>query len=807
MGKIKAVFIDAAYLRARDGSVVVRLVFKRNRFFRLYDRSLKPYIYLLPKNFEEAERLIPKISIGEREKISVESLERVKKRLGVQERELIKVNFRYPSDVRILRGKIAEFGDIYEYDIPFVRRYMIDRGLAPFNGYVLWVDGRELKGIVGSFETDIKLRTLSFDIEIYNPTGMPRDEDPIVMISWVYESGGTETPDGQTRKSCVLTWKKIDRDFVSSLEGEKDMIESFCGLLKKLDVEVLFGYNSSMFDLPYLKKRADALGTRLALGRDGSPFHAKSRGMYHDIKIKGRLHVDLYPVVRFLSNIGAIKITRHTLGDAYAEMTGKEKLSVDKESIWRLWDESPEILADYSMQDALATNEIANLVMPTEYEMARTVYMPLDDVCNSASSRLVENLLMKAAHDEGIIIPNKPSEAEIRRRLAMPIKGAYVKLPQAGIYNNIVVLDFRGLYPSIICSHNVDPYTLNCDCCKEDAYVSPLGHRFCKKRRGLVPKVLERLITLRESIKRKLAGVDKESSEYKRLYAKQQALKILSNSYYGYLLYARSRWYSRECGESITAWGRYYITATAEKAEREGFRVLYIDTDSLFLELRDGKTKEDAIAFMQRVNGELPGNMELEFEGFYPRAVFVSKKSEAVGAKKKYALLGEDGRIKIRGFELVRRDWAKIAKETQRRVLETILREGSKEKAAEIVREVLEKLREGRVGMDELVIYTQIKKGLGSYDVTSPEVAAAQKAEKRGRKIEPGSLIGYVITRRGKSISEKAEMLEFAQDYDPNYYINNQVIPAVLKIMKELGYDEEDLKMAGRQQTLSDFMR
>jgi len=223
----------------------------------------------------------------------------------------------------------------------------------------------------------------------------------------------------------------------------------------------------------------------------------------------------------------------------------------------------------------------------------------------------------------------------------------------------------------------------------------------------------------------------------------------------------------------------------------------------------NGKSKDDAINFVKKINAGLPGRMELELEGFYPRGVFVGRKlhgaKEEVGAKKKYAFIGEDGRIKIRGFELVRRDWSRIARHTQQKVLEAILREGSKEKAIEIVRQVISDLREGRIPLEDCVIYTQIRKRLDRYAVTSPEVAAAQKAIAAGIPVEVGTLVGYIITRKGKTISEKAQPAELAEDYDANYYIDNQIIPSVLKIMGELGYDESDLRMEGKQLKLGDW--
>ena len=244
---------------------------------------------------------------------------------------------------------------------------------------------------------------------------------------------------------------------------------------------------------------------------------------------------------------------------------------------------------------------------------------------------------------------------------------------------------------------------------------------------------------------------------------------------------------------------------TIEHAEKAGFKVLYSDTDSIFIQLQ-GKSKEDAMKFLNDINAELPELMELELEDFYVRGVFVGKKGgESGGAKKKYALLSEGGRVKIKGFELVRRDWSNVARTTQKDVLEAILKEGSKEKALQIVKDVLTRLREGKVELKDLIIYTQLRKSIDKYDGKSPELAAARKAIQKGAKTKEeveGATIGYIITRSGNTISEKAEIDELADSYDPDYYINHQVVPATLKILKELGFSEEELKGGGVQKRL-----
>lgn len=780
---MRSVLIDADYV-TKAGKPVIRLILKNRRFRRVYD-AFEPYFYA-QGDAAAIMRASAELHGSIARPVRVESATRS---LFGREAHLLRVVCKHPAHVPALREAVKKLGiTTYEHNIPFHRRYMIDKGLVPMGSIEYESEGKALKRILGaSAEAELHLKQLAFDIETYNPLGVPRPkEDPLLMVSYADEA------------SAVLTYKTVRRQFVKTLTNERAVIDEFCRVVKEKDAEVLWGYNSSAFDLPYMRERAAAAKTRLALGRDGSSFKLRSRAQMSYARITGRVHLDLYHVVRFLAQIGALRLLRYTLGDVYAEMCGREKKAIAKTDIWRIWESDVEALADYSLDDAKAVYEIAQRVLPLLTELARITRAPLFDVCGASAGQLVEMLLISRSFLENAIVPNNPHEGEIRARLATSYAGGFVKVPEPGVYENIAVFDFRGLYPSIIVAHNIDPFTLNCDCCG-DAHASPLGHRFCKRRRGLIPKVLEELIERRAEIKKKLNTAS--GDERKMLEARQLALKILANSFYGFLGYARSRWYSREAAESTTAWGRHYIQDTIGKAEGEGFKVLYSDTDSVML-LLDKSGREHALAFQKKINAQLPGSMELELEGFYRRGVFVSKKSEARGAKKKYALIDEQGKIKIRGFELVRRDWSGVAKSTQLAVLEAILREGSAEKAVRIVRDVIARLQSGSIPLGELIIYTQLKKKPGAYEVKSPELGAAQKGIKRGIPFEQGSLVGYVITKAGKTISEKAELAEYAKDYDAAYYVDNQVLPAVLKILKELGYKEEDLKGLGKQTNL-----
>ena len=156
-------------------------------------------------------------------------------------------------------------------------------------------------------------------------------------------------------------------------------------------------------------------------------------------------------------------------------------------------------------------------------------------------------------------------------------------------------------------------------------------------------------------IKKQAKKLGKKNKGYDLLNARQHALKILLNSFYGYLGYSRSRFYSRECASAITAWARQYVQLVGKEAEKAGFRLLYSDTDSAFLIIPKEKKNEDVYEFVEKINKQLPGVMNLELEGFFKRGIFVTKES-GEGAKKKYALIDYNGNLKIVGFEYVRRE-------------------------------------------------------------------------------------------------------------------------------------------------------
>lgn len=775
------------------------------------DPSFEPYIYVTADEPTRAAKFISGLQIQEGEHtLKPKSVELVERTYLGRKVEAVKVTFHHPREMPRLRHEIRELPgvkEIYEFDIPPARRYLIDRDLTPMSG--IRISGRVVdrggvkvvmidKPPVSAKVSEPRLNVMSFDIEVYNPAGSPRpDKDPIIMISLADNRGFKK----------VITWRgfKAGLDYVETVASEREMLERFVELVRERDIDILLGYNTDLFDFPYLRERAKQLKVKLRLGRDASEVVARKRRFATAARIRGRVHTDVYAMVNFLATIGAIRLIHYTLENVYRHLIGKEKPEIEFTEISEAWDhggERAKKLLEYSMSDAQATLEIGLELLPLFFELTRIVRQTPFDVSRMTPGQLVEWLLIAEAHKRGELVPARPVGEEYRERLEETYVGAYVMEPVKGLHEDLVVFDFRSLYPSIIVSHNIDPATFNCKCCKpgEATIVPELGYHFCVKQRGFIPTTLEKLIHERTRLKREMKKHRKGSKEYESLNAQQWALKIIANSFYGMLGYPRARWYFKQLAESVTSFGRHYIRNTIKMARDFGFEVIYGDTDSLLCKL-NGKSRDDVMRFLGQVNKSMPGIMELELEGFYGRGVFVTKK--------RYAMIDEERRIVVKGLEFVRRDWAAIAKKTQEAVLEAVLRDGSPEKAAEIVRKATKDIYEGRVSLEDLIIYTQLTMPLERYKAIGPHVVAARRLREKGLEIEPGMIIAYIEAKGTGSISDRAVPIEDfkGMEYDADYYVKHQVLPAVMRIMEVLGYKEEDLRYErAKQVSLAEFV-
>jgi DNA polymerase, archaea type len=228
------------------------------------------------------------------------------------------------------------------------------------------------------------------------------------------------------------------------------------------------------------------------------------------------------------------------------------------------------------------------------------------------------------------------------------------------------------------------------------------------------------------------------------------------------------------------------------------------NTDSVAF-TREGKSKKEIKELLIELNETLPGVMNLELEDFFKRGIWVTTRAGTTGAKKKYAMIDEHDNIKIRGFETVRRDWCKLARTTQNKIIKLILKEGNEVKALEFLKEIITKLKSRQIDKSDLIIRSQLKKPLESYKAISPHVTAAQKMKSLGTPLTIGSLIEYYIgesNTKSKLVRDKVKLPEEKTNYDIKYYLEKQIIPSAENIFQIFGINLKEIIEGKKQENL-----
>ncbi len=776
---IQGLLLDAEYVTV-DEKAIIRLWCKGEKVFIAYDKNFKPYFYVFNVDEETIERAVVKTRKGA---ITPESYERRKVKILGEEKDAFIIYAKHPQHVPKLREIFSEFGEVREADIPFAYRYLIDKDLACMDG--VKIKGREIGGKIKSYEIDEierveieipDLKILAFDCEMLSSFGMPdAEKDPIIVIAVKWGDG---------EKDCEI------------INGEeRRILQRFVEIIKTVDPDVIVGYNQDAFDWPYLRKRAEKLKVLLNIGRDGSQISFKGGRP----KIAGRLNVDLYDIAM---RITEVKIKRL---ENIAEFLGTkiDMEDIEAKDINKYWEMDKEKVFLHAKRDVTHTFMIAKELLPMHYEMAKLIKLPLDDVTRIGRGKQVDWLLLSEAKKVGEVAPNAAEVAET-------YEGAFVIEPERGLHENVAELDFASMYPSIMVAFNISPDTLS----PNGEYIAPeVGYRFKKQPDGFFKRILISLIKRRQEIKKIMKNMSENDPNYKLLDIKQQTLKILTNSFYGYMGWSGARWYCKACAEATTAWGRHFIKTSAKIAEQMGFKVLYGDTDSIFVSKPVGieELKKEVDKLIERISKELP--VQIELDELFKTIFFVEKK--------RYAGLTIEGKILVRGLEVRRGDWCELAKRAQKEVIEILLREKNPEKAMKLVSRIIEEIRKGNVKLEDIVIYKGLTKKPSKYEAIQAHVKAAKKAEEIGIFYPIGSKIGYIVVKGAGNVGDRAYPLEMVESFDgenikikrregyelkkldKEYYIEHQIIPAVMRILERFGYS--DAKIKGSQTTLDFF--
>lgn len=785
--KISFWFLDINYeVRNNQPEIWLWGLNKNGKRLLIIDRNFEAYFYAVPKEEASPEKIAEQIS-----KVpSITRFEIVERKYFGKKVQAIKVFCKTPEDMpRCVKNikKLDGVKECFEDDIRYSMRYLIDNGVVPCGWHE--IEAKEAKEEINAKVDAVyvaesppkhvesaytpKLKILGFSIICYSPHGMPKPErNPVVAISVATNSGE-------------------EKQFVAENGDDKLVLEAFTDYVQLFDPDIIVGYGSNRQDLPYLKRRCAVHGIRLRLDRVNGEPHTS---VYGHVSITGRANLDL---LDFADEFPEVKVkTLENLADYLGVMKLSERTLIEDVDYAEYWEkpEKREDLLKFSMENTKCIMGITDAVLDFAVQLSSLVGLPLDHVGTAAVGFRVEWFLIKHAYKIGELVPKR------KERPYLPYAGAIVLPPKPGIHEQIAVLDFKAMYPNIMVAYNLSP----------DTYVSPnepqppsgvfeapeVGHKFRKEPPGFYKEVLTYLISVRDKIRSKLKGLPPDSGEYRVLNARQKAVKIITNASYGYAGWIGARWYIKPVAEAATAWGRNIISNAVKIAETLGVAVIYGDTDSLFV-----KHEPEKIEKLSKEIGEKIG-LEIKPDKVYTRILFTE-------AKKRYCGLLPNGQLDIVGLEVVRGDWATVAKKVQERILEIILKEKATTKAVEYVHRIIKDIRERKVPYRDLVIWKTLTRPIEEYAVRAAHVEAAKLLQREGWEISTGDKIGYVITMGEGKLYQRAKPYVLAdyKEVDVEYYVQKQIIPVASRILQMFNVKKEELlpPKTGEKKRLTDF--
>lgn len=664
------------------------------------------------------------------------------------------------------------------------------------------------------------LRVMSFDIECAGRKGVfpEADKDPIIQIANVVSRQGEQHPFIRN-VFTVNTCAPIVGTQILSYKQEEDMLMAWRDFIREADPDVIIGYNTANFDLPYLLDRAKALKaidfpffgrmTKVEQVVRDSTFSSKAYGTRESkvVNIDGRMQIDMLQYIQ-----REYKLRTYTLNAVSAHFLGEQKEDVHHSMITELHNGTPETrrrLAVYCLKDAYLPLRLMDKLMTlVNYtEMARVTGVPFSYLLSRGQQIKVISQLFRKALTVGLVVPNMKSEGSSDEQY----EGATVIEPVRGYYADpISTLDFSSLYPSIMMAHNlcyttlldrntIDRLKLEKD---KDYVVTPNNDMFIKQevRKGLLPEILEELLSARKKAK---ADLKKESDPFKKavLDGRQLALKISANSVYGFTGATIGKLPCLAISSSVTAYGRQMIETTKQEVEshytiKNGYehdsKVIYGDTDSVMVKFGTKDLKEAmrlGEEAAEYVSSKFKKPIKLEFEKVYFPYLLINKK--------RYAGLfwtnpNKFDKMDTKGIETVRRDNCRLVQTVIETVLRKILMDRDPNGAQDFVKSVITDLLQNRVDLSQLVITKALSRT--DYAGKQAHVELADRMRKRDAGSAPtlGDRVAYVIIKGGASMKnyEKSEdplyVLEHNIPIDTKYYLENQLSNPLQRIFEPI---------------------
>jgi DNA polymerase elongation subunit (family B) len=479
-----------------------------------------------------------------------------------------------------------------------------------------------------------ELRRMQLDIETFSKSGFSsaaRSEDRIILISLSDNSGWEHIIDGRDK-------------------GESVMLNELVDIIKRRDPDVIEGHNIYNFDLPYILRRCEMSGVKPNFGRDSlepkvyaSRISFQEREIeYSNIEIPGRQIIDTWHLVqsydatkRELDSYGLKNVAKH-FGFA-----SEDRTYIDGSKISETWLKNPDLLTRYAMDDVRETRLIAEHLSPTSFYLSQILPYNYGQVPRSGSAAKIESLFVREYLRKKHSIP-KP-------QIGRQTSGGYTDLFLQGVFGPVIHADVESLYPSIMISYKISPET---------------------DELGVFQKTLKHLTKLRLDTKKQMKE-ETDSMKKFTLDAMQSSLKILINSFYGYLGYSRGIFNDYKAADTVTETGQKILRQMISQLSNENAPLLEVDTDGLYFVPPPQHVGEaDEKKFVAKLSHSLPQGINLSLDGRYEKMLSYKKKN--------YALLGYDGKVRIRGSSLISRSMERFGRDFIKKAVECLLHEDIK---------------------------------------------------------------------------------------------------------------------------------
>jgi len=380
-------------------------------------------------------------------------------------------------------------------------------------------------------------------------------------------------------------------------------------------------------------------------------------------------------------------------------------------------------------------------------ELCRFGMIPLGLAAKWASGRLVDCRQVYEAMKLGVLIPEARSYNNYFRTLEelyLQDRGGLIISPKVGLHENVCALDFESMFPNLILRRNISYETC-----------TPNGTEYSCK--GLLPRVAEAALERRLHFKHLRRSFPEGSPEYVYADQRQEALKMMLVVIYGYSGCTWNRFQYVPTFESINLHGREILIKAINISMREGFRVVYADTDCVFVKKPEA-SEEDFERLAKQISEEV--NFPIAIDNLYRFLVLLSSKLDPlVDVVKRYYGKLYDGRLHQRGVELRRHDTPKFIKKFQEELMEILFNAQNAEEVKKNYSKILEftlqtynRVLSGEMDVSELVVEKALHKPIDEYSKLYPHVAAGKQLETRGvSSTNEGQLVRYIYVNHRSS--------------------------------------------------------